>query len=336
LTVSIFGRTRAVGLDIGKLGVRVVVLEGSPEKPRITGAAAAQIKIANGAAETTQAIHAALAHVDVTGVPVVAAIGGADIVVRQVTMPPVPPVRLLQVLELQHREFGLLAPEDGVLDAQILRRTKSDYAVLAVSAPKPLVEARLRLLEQASVKVETLEVEALAVMNALLHMSRPDGGELIVALVVGEEQSLLCLRSERGPVVVRYLDTGASALIARLQAAGLAVPSGASTKAPAGPDGERQAEVCRDVVRQMAEEIRKSLAFYRSEYDRDGLPRYVLSGWLRLPQFNRWLTEALRLQAPFEVADPFNAVPLTASPADVGDFAGPEFVQAFGLALRAQ
>jgi hypothetical protein len=42
------------------------------------------------------------------------------------------------------------------------------------------------------------------------------------------------------------------------------------------------------------------------------------------------------LQAPFEVADPFNAVPLTASPADVGDFAGPEFVQAFGLALRAQ
>ena len=334
--MSIFGRTRAVGLDIGKGSVRVVVLEGTPEKPRLAGAAAAPIKVTNGAAETTQAIHAALAHVDATGAPVVAAIGGPDIVVRQVTMPPVPPARLLQVLELQHREFGLLAPEDGVLDAQIVRRTKSDYAVLAVSAPKPIVEARLRLLEQASVKVETLEVEALAVMNALLHVSRPDAAELVVALVVGEEQSLLCLWSERGPVVVRYLDLGASTLIGRLRAAGLSVAPSDLRKAAAGPEGDRQAEICRDVVRQMAEEIRRSLAFYRSEYDRDALPRYVLSGWLRLPHFNRWLTDALRLQALFEVADPFHAVPLSASPADTDEFTGPEFVQAFGLALRAQ
>ena len=323
-----------MGLDIGSAAARILVVEGTAEKPRITGAAAVPIKTANDIAATTQAIHAAIAHVDADGIPVVAGIGGPDVVVRQLTIPRVPIARLLQILELQHREFGLLAPSDGVLDAQILGRTKTECTVLAVSAPKAIVENRLRLLEQASVMLEALDIDALAAMNAVQHLSRIESSELVVALLVADERSLLCLRSERGPVVVRYLDAGAAALIGALQKAGLPVPAPGATTPP--PDGERTASACREIVRQMADEIRKSLAFYRSEYDHDALPRYVLAGWLRLPHFNRWLTEALHLQSPFEVADPFQAVPVNASPADTMNLAGPEFVQAFGLALRAQ
>lgn len=329
-----FGRTRGVGLDIGAGAVRALVLEGRGDKSRIAGAASVQV---NAKQTVTQAIHTALAQAGADGAPVVAAIGGPDVVVRQVTLPAVPGSRILQVLELQHREFGLLAPPDAVLDAQILRRSKTECSVLAVSAPKTLVETRCRQLEQASVKIETLDVEALAVLNAVLHLGRVEAGELLVVLNVGEQQSLLCLRSERGPVVIRYLDVGALALLERLREAGLPAPSG---RTPTGKkedsDPARTAEACRDVVRRMADEIRKSLAFYRSEYDREGLPRYVLSGWLRLRQLNRLLTDELHLETPFSVADPFQAVSVTAPPLEANDFAGPEFVQAFGLALRAQ
>jgi Tfp pilus assembly PilM family ATPase len=78
-----------------------------------------------------------------------------------------------------------------------------------------------------------------------------------------------------------------------------------------------------------------SLAFYRSEYDRESLPRYLLSGWLRVHRLNRWLTEELRLESPFEVLDPFRAVRVTAAQGQTDETAGYEFVQAFGLALRA-
>jgi type IV pilus assembly protein PilM len=248
-----------------------------------------------------------------------------------------PPDRVLQALELQHREFGLLPSSEGLLDAQVLRRSKEKCLVLAVSAPKPVVEGRLRLLEQAAVKVRTLEVEALAVLNAALHLGRLEPRELLVALDLGEERAVLCLLSKQGPVVVRHLDVGASAIVEQLRRAGVAVPNGRAPlevprdDADAGP----VAEACRGVVHRIADEIRSSLAFYRSEYDRESLPRYLLSGWLRVPRLNRWLTDELRLESPFEVIDPFRAVRVTAAQGETNESAGPEFVQAFGLALRA-
>jgi type IV pilus assembly protein PilM len=314
-----------------------MVLEGTRDKARITGSAAIPIATGNGGNTTAQAIHAALAQAGADGEPVVAAVGGPDVVVRQLTLPPVPPDRVLPALELQHKEFGLLPPSEGLLDAQVLWRSKKTCLVLAVSAPKPVVEGRLRVLEQAAVKVRTLEVEALAVMNAVRHLGRLDPHELLVALDLGEERAVLCLLSRRGPVVVRHLDAGASAIVEQLRRAGLSVPDAGVplTTSREDVDAGLVAEACRGLVRRIADEIRMSLAFYRSEYDRESLPRYLLSGWLRVHRLNRWLTEELRLESPFEVLDPFQAVRVTAAQGGTDASAGHEFVQAFGLALRA-
>jgi len=336
--VKAFRRQCAVGLDIGAEVVRAMVLTGTRDKARIAGIGAVPIAPRSGVSTTAQAIHAALAQAGADGEPVVAAVGGPDVVVRQLTLPPMPPDRVLPALELQHREFGLLPPSEGLLDAQILRRSKGECLVLAVSAPKSVVDGRLRLLEQAAVKLRALDVEALGVLNAARYLGRLEPRELLVALDLAEERAVLCLLSERGPVVVRYLDVGASAIVERLQSAAVAVPDARwPLQTPTGDaDAGPVAGACRAVVRRIAEEIRMSLAFYRSEYDREGLPRYLLSGWLRVPRLNHWLTDELRLESPFEVLDPFRAVRVTAAVhGEINESAGPEFVQAFGLALRA-
>jgi type IV pilus assembly protein PilM len=317
--VKIFHKQRAIGLDISAGVVRVLVLEGTAEKARITATGTAPIAGGGDGAASAQAIHAALAAARVAGEPVVAAIGGPEVVVRQLTLPPVPADRVLQALELQHKDFGLLPPSEGLLDAQILRRSESECQVLAVSAPRLAIEARLRLLEEAAVKVRNLDVEALALLNAVVHLSEFDPRELVVALDLAKDRTVLCLLSERGPVVVRYLDVGASAIV----------------EAPEDSDTGPAAQPSRDAIRRIADEIRLSLAFYRSEYDRESLPRYLLSGCLRVRRLNRWLTDELRLDSPFEVLDPFQAVRVTAPRGQADESAGPEFVQAFGLALRA-
>lgn len=317
--MKIFHKQRAIGLDISAGVVRVLVLEGTAEKARITATGTAPIPGGGDGAASAHAIHAALAAARVDGEPVVAAIGGPEVVVRQLTLPPVPADRVLQALELQHKDFGLLPPSEGLLDAQILRRSESECQVLAVSAPRLAIEARLRLLEQAAVKVRNLDVEALALLNAVLHLSEFDPRELVVALDLAKDRTILCLLSERGPVVVRYLDVGASAIV----------------EAPEDSDTGPAAQPSRDAIRRIADEIRLSLAFYRSEYDRESLPRYLLSGCLRVRRLNRWLTDELRLDSPFEVLDPFQTVRVTAPRGQAEESAGPEFVQAFGLALRA-
>src|SRR6266508_3608563 len=252
---------------------------------------------------------------------------------------PVPTAKILPALEIQHRELGLLAPGDAVMDAQILRKSKDGVSneILSASVPRARLDERLRLLQQAAVNVRMLDVEPLALLNAAIHLTGLDAGELLVLLTVGRHSSVLCLFSEQGPVVARYLDVGAETFFERLRL--VFEPAAFSTKdfARALPAAEvpRAEAACREIVDRMVEDVRLSLTFYRTEYDRDSLPRYAIGGWIDLPHIIRWVTDRLGLGAPLEVMDPFKAVEVKAPQTSVDLTAsGPQFLQAFGLALR--
>jgi CheY-like chemotaxis protein len=91
---------------------------------------------------------------------------------------------------------------------------------------------------------------------------------------------------------------------------------------------------CREVVERLAEDIRLSLTFYRTEYDRESLPRYALGGWVEIPLIGRWLSDRLGLNAPFESMDPLKAVEVMAAQEAEEGKVGTQFLQSFGLALR--
>lgn len=52
------------------------------------------------------------------GEPVIAAIGGPEVVIRQVTLPPLPLQSILPALEIEHRELGLLPPGEARRDVR--------------------------------------------------------------------------------------------------------------------------------------------------------------------------------------------------------------------------
>ena len=66
-------------------------------------------------------------------------------------------------------------------------------------------------------KVRSLDVEPLALLNGALHLTGLDPGELLLLLTVGRQSSVLCLFSEQGPVVARYLDVGAESFTEQLR-----------------------------------------------------------------------------------------------------------------------
>src|SRR5207244_4280839 len=79
------------------------------------------------------------------------------------------------------------------------------------------------------------------------------------------------------------------------------------TRTIAPAEAPKAEAACREVVERMAEDIRLSLTFYRTEYDRESLPRYALGGWADIPYIGRWLADRLGLSAPFEIMDPLHA-----------------------------
>src|SRR5262245_7198783 len=286
-----------------------------------------------------QAVHAALATTGGTGEPIVAAVGGPDVVIRQVALPPVPDKKILPALEIQHRELGLLPPGDAVLDAQVLRRAHDGALneILSVSVPRARIDERMRLLELAGVDIDVLDVEPLALLNGAMRLTALDQNELLVLLTVGRQRSVLCLYSEQGPVVARYLLAGAEAFLDQLQMSfDVTDDVGAFARALSPGQAPRAEAACRDIVERIAEDVRLSLTFYRTEYDRDSLPRYAIAGSLDLPYIGRWLADRLGLGAPFELLDPFKAVEVDArrTGGDDPGTSGPRFLQAFGLALR--
>jgi Tfp pilus assembly PilM family ATPase len=333
-------RRRAVGLDVGSGAIKALCLESRRSEVIVTGRALTPVDAGADPRQIAQAIHSALATAGADGAPVVAAVGGPDVVIRQVSLPPVPPAKILPALELQHRELGLLSPGEAIIDAQILRRARDGVSneVLSVSVPRALIDERLRLLQLAAVPVSVLDVEPLALLNGAIHLTALDPGELLVLLTIGRERSVLCLFSEEGPVVARYLTAGAETFLAGLRAS--LDPGAEATDAFAralSPEQVPLAEAaCRDVVERMADDVRLSLTFYRTEYDRESAPRYAVGGWLGVPYVTRWIADRLGLEAPPELIDPFKVVPVEAPrAADSVAAAGPQFLQAFGLALRA-
>ena len=337
--MRLFGRRRAVGLDVGSGSIKALAAERRGTEVVVVGQGMTAVESGSDFRQITQAVHATLAAAGSDGEPVVAAIGGPEVVIRQVSLPPLPPQKILPALEIQHRELGLLPPGEAVMDAQVLRRSKDagSTEVLSVSAPKALVDERLRLLQQAAVNVQTMDVEPLALLNGALHLTGLELGELLVLLNVGRNSSVLCLFSEQGPVVARYLEVGAESFSEALRVTfGLSPYSTESfiRTLPSSETGRAEA-ACREIVDRIAEDIRLSLTFYRTEYDRDSLPRYAFGGWTDLPQVNRWISDRLGIGAPLELMDPFKAVEVKGTPVTPETRAqGPQFLQAFGLALR--
>jgi type IV pilus assembly protein PilM len=334
-----FRRRRAIGLDVGSGSVKALGLELRRSEVVVTGRALRPVDPGADPRQLAQAIHAALATAGATGEPVVAAVGGPDVVIRQVALPPLPPAKILPALEIQHRELGLLPPGAAVLDAQVLRRSRDGVSneVLSVSVPRPRIDERLRLLELAAVDVQILDVEPLAMLNGAIHLTALDAGELLVLLTVGRTRSVLCLYSEQGPVVARYLGAGAETFLDELRRSfDLAEDAARDLARTLSPAQALRAEaVCRDIVERIAEDVRLSLTFYRTEYDRESLPRYAIGGSLDLPYIGRWIADRLGLTAPLELLDPFKVVEVDGRHAgDSLGTSGPQFLQAFGLGLR--
>ncbi len=340
MNFSLLRRERAVGLDVGGSSIRAVVLERRRSEVIVVGRGVAPVEAGQDSAETKQALHAALADAGAAGEPVIVAVGGPDVVIRQHSLPPVPRGKILPALELQHRELGLLSPRDAVMDAQILRTSRKDVVaneILSVSLPRPRLEERLRAFHLAGVEVRMLDVEPLALLNGAIHLTGLDAGELLVLLTVGDQTSVLCLFSEQGPVVARYLDVGAESFSEQLRGVFPASVHSTRDVARAIPAAEipKAEAACRDLVDRMAEDIRLSLTFYRTEYDRESLPRYAIGGSVDLPYIGRWVADRLGLGAPLEIMDPFKVIEVKA-PQTRADLtaSGPLFLQAFGLALR--
>ena len=343
--MGIFGRKKTtVGLDIGSGLIKLAEIDHGGDRPElrrvmarpVPGGAVVDGEITNREL-LSDAVRALLEAASLRSSEVITALGGHDVFVKKVEVAAVPkvPARDLIAQEAQRRvPFDL---ESVHLDFQTLgpNGLNGRIEALLVAAKKECVQARISLLDDAGLTAARLDVEALALCNALCH-NYPGVSEGVVALVnLGHEVTNIVILEDGTPALIRDLPLGLrrfGELLQRVHGLPVELVEEVIQGRRELQGLDRAVETGADVV---AVGIERACAFLGSQRPGGGLGRAFLSGG---GACMAGVAEVLgrRMKVETRVANPCERVAVAPGLQGRSALAGaaPLFLQAIGLALR--
>src|SRR5215217_3174169 len=215
--MALFGRRKTtVGLDVGSGLIKIAVIDhgkGAPELVKVAITPLLPDAIVEGEVMdpglVADAIRNAMDDAGIKTKNVVTAVGGRDVIIKRIQTER---VKEQQARELMRWEAEQHVPdvESVELDFQILDDSKSgdEMNVLLVAAKRDLVDAKLRILEDAGVTPSVVDVDAFALHNAF-EVNYPEAMKGFVGLVnVGNEVTNVNVMDNGVPVLTRDLPLG--------------------------------------------------------------------------------------------------------------------------------
>jgi len=333
------------GLDIGSYSVKLVTL--MPGGSRLRHAEAIIPRAGTNDEPPTASILAGLIDDCMSRTEqsprsfrgITVAVSGPDVIVKQISLPFMDESEIPGALRFEARKHLPFDIDSMVLDHQVLGRNTSERKldVLLATVSQARLDRALEPLRELGVEAGVVDAAPLALANALNQAAERDlvdDTEVRLLLDVGHRESWLSLRHEGHPLFTRRLDWGGERLTAAVAAAAGSSfekaeawkVDAASSLAQPGPE----AAAARTVVEALGEELRRSFAFYRTIAELPDVFTLRLSGGTaRLAGLAERLGEIVGV--PVSAFSPLDASERGAR-ANAG---GPQYAQAYGLALRA-
>lgn len=338
------------GLDVGGFSVKLLALQGGvggtrhwqaevPLDPATTGADGLYPPetVARAIGEAFNA--AGLTPRGCRGISM--GIAGPDVIVKQIPLPLLDDSEVGPALRFEARKHLPFDPQSMILDFQVLGRFPSErkLEILLAAVSQEHAERHMAPLRLLGIEPDVLDASPLALANALLQEAEATAGAHVM-VDIGDSSSHLVIYQRGQPFFTRRLDFGGRHLT-RAIARGTQVPpeEAEEWKLAAGADepglrvnwDSREMQAVLEALRaEFAEELRRSFAFYRTQ---GSLPEqmrmWISGGSARLPGLAARLSDLLGI--PVLLYDPLSH--LTRGASERGT-TGPQFAQAFGLALR--
>lgn len=332
-----------IGLDIGSGLIKVAVVDHGKDAPELVRVAITPLgsdAIVEGevmdSGIVADAIRDAMSRAGVQSSSVVTAVGGREVIIKRIQTER---VKEQQARELMRWEAEQHVPdvESVEMDFQILdtESQSPEMSVLLVAAKKDLVEAKIRLLNEAGLTPTIVDVDAFALHNAF-EANYPDAMSGVVALVnIGHEVTTINIVDDGVPVMTRDLPIGTRRFREDLQREhGLTAAD--SEALIRGYDRTTQLDTVLDRRgKEIAAGVERTAAFLTST-KRGGQLRgvYTCGGGARTPGINEILGKLLRL--PVELGNPLATMHIRDGALDslITDEVAPLLMLPIGLALR--
>lgn len=343
LLASFRRKKTTIGLDIGSGLIKVAVVDhgkAAPELVRVSITPLSSDAIVEGevmdSGIVADAIRDGMSQAGVQSSNVVTAVGGRDVIIKRIQTER---VKEQQARELMRWEAEQHVPdvESVEMDFQILDPESStdEMSVLLVAAKKELVDARIRLLNEAGVTPSIVDVDAFALHNAF-ETNYPDAMSGVVSLVnIGHEVTTINIVDDGVPVMTRDLAIGTRRFREDLQREhGLS-----ATDAEALIRGYDRTTQLDAVLERRGQEIAAGVertAAFLTQTKRGGELRavYTCGGGARSPGINEILGRFLRV--PVELGNPLATLQIRDGALEslITDEVAPLLMLPIGLALR--
>jgi type IV pilus assembly protein PilM len=287
-----------IGLDVGSTAVRAAEVVLGSDQPSLVRAA--QVPLPPGAVESgevrdVEALAAAVRELWQRGAfktrQAVLGVGNQRVVVREITVPALPPKELKQSLAFQVQDLIPIPVDDAVLDYDVLEEIEQDGAkmlrLLVVAAQREMVNRMVDAAARAKVEPIGVDLVPFALIRAVgqddgLGLEDSDlGGEAIVD--VGADVTNICVHERGVARFVRILPSGGRDVSVAM-ATSLGIPEEDAEVLKRGqpvegaPPAEQVENTRKARVAALVDEMRSSLDFYRAQTPGAEVTRVLVTG----------------------------------------------------------
>ncbi len=311
---SLFSR-KTVGLDIGSHSVKCVQLEKKgPTAYRLLSAGAFEIAPEGITLEEdprkaiVSAIRRAIEGINLKKTAVITAIGGVSTAIRQIELPFMTEKELASAIKWEARNYIPFDIDDVELDYQIINTTKASNRldILLVSIIKDFVRYHLELLREIPIDPQIIDVNPLALVNAVLFNEEIERDEFVVLMDIGDKNTTLSVYSEEGQYFVRnIMISGNDFTDDIMKGNGLSYAD--AEKFKRSEDSVGLIETIKPSLDNLVREVRRSLTFYENQAKIKGFSKIFLTGGSApLKGLDGYLSTELGL--PIEILNPFRKI----------------------------
>ena len=287
-----------IGLDIGSTAVRAaeVVLGGD----QASLVRAAQVPLPSGAVQSgevrdveavAQAVRELWGRGGFKTRQATMGVGNQRVVVREITVPALPPKEMKQSLPFQVQDLIPIPVDDAVLDYDVLEEIEQEGArmmrLLVVAAQRQMINQMVDCAVRAKVEPVGVDLVPFALIRSVgqdegLGLEESDlGGEAIVD--VGADVTNICVHERGVARFVRILPSGGRDVTVAM-ATSLGIPEEDAEALKRGqpvegaPPAMEVEGIRRTRVANLVDEIRSSLDFYRAQTPGAEVSRVLVTG----------------------------------------------------------
>jgi len=200
-------------------------------------------------------------------------VSGPSILIRRITLPLMTPHELKGAIRFEAESHIPFPIADCVLDFQILAQqpAKKTMTVLLVAVKRDFIDQRLKLLAQADIHPEVIDVDIFCLINAYEVLSDSQPEHAYGLLNIGHQVSSFAIIQDKVPFFVREIPFGGfqiSEALAEIKGVQAAEADKLKIDCPADL-GEALKSASRKGLEALAEELRHSVDYFENESEQD-------------------------------------------------------------------